>query len=193
MAWAGCGLIALVGAAWYGADRLTEAIYNERRPWLERLVSSSLGQPFELGAYSGLRPLGMAAGRSRFLPGPNNPSTVEAPAVEVALDPLRSVLQRALVLQIRVLRPSVDLRRNRSGAFWELPRQRPGREPPRVVLRIQVPRGGQGVLHSSAGSTAFALQGEADLPLWPPHNQKPRPHQPPRGGERPHPPDRKWG
>ena len=166
MAWAGCGLIALVGAAWYGADRLTEAIYNQRRPWLERLVSSSLGQPFELGAYSGLRPLGMAAGRSRFLPGPNNPSTVEAPAVEVALDPLRSVLQRALVLQIRVLRPSVDLRRNRSGAFWELPRQRPGREPPRVVLRIQVPRGGQGVLHSSAGSTAFALQGEAGLPLW---------------------------
>ena len=163
---AGFGVIALVSGAWYGADRLAEAIYNQRRPWLERLVSDGLGQPLELGPYSGLRPLGLAAGRSRFLPGPNNPSTVEAPAVEVALDPLRSMLQRALVLQIRVLRPSVDLRRNRNGAFWELPSQRPGRQPPRVALRIQVPQGARGVLHSSAGSTAFGLQGEADLPLW---------------------------
>ncbi len=52
------------------------------------------------------------------------------------------MLQRALVLQIRVLRPSVDLRRNRNGAFWELPSQRPGRQPPRVALRIQVPQRG---------------------------------------------------
>ena len=156
---AGLGVIALASAAWYGADRLAEAVYNQRRPWLERLVSDVLGQPLELGPYGGLRPLGLAAGRSRFLPGPNNPSTVEAPAVEVAFDPLRSMLQRALVLQIRVLRPSVDLRRNRNGAFWELPSQRPGRQPPRVALRIQVQQGARGVLHSSAGSTAFGASG----------------------------------
>ena len=163
---AGFGLIGLASGAWYGADRMALAIYNQRRPWLEQLVSGSLGQPLELGPYTGLRPLGLAAGPSRFLPGPNNPSTLEAPAVEVALDPVRSLLQRALVLQIRVLQPSLQLRRNRNGAFWELPSQRPGREPPRVALRFQVPKGGRGVLHSPAGPTAFALQGEADLPLW---------------------------
>ena len=163
---AGFGLIGLVSAGWIGADRLAERLYNERRPWLERIVSGALGQPLELGPYAGLRPLGFAAGRSRFVPVPNNPSSVDAPAVELALDPLGSLLQRALVLQIRVLRPSVELRRNARGAFWELPTQKPGREPPRVSLRIQVPQPGRGVLHSLAGSIPFTLRGEADLPLW---------------------------
>ncbi|MEN9541742.1 MAG: hypothetical protein RLZZ459_1833, partial [Cyanobacteriota bacterium] len=163
---AGFGLIGLVSAGWIGADRLAERLYNERRPWLERIVSGALGQPLELGPYAGLRPLGFAAGRSRFVAVPNNPSSVDAPAVELALDPLGSLLQRALVLQIRVLRPSVELRRNARGAFWELPTQKPGREPPRVALRIQVPQPGRGVLHSLAGSIPFTLRGEADLPLW---------------------------
>jgi translocation and assembly module TamB len=163
---AGFGLIGLVSAGWIGADRLAERLYNERRPWLERIVSGAIGQPLELGPYAGLRPLGFAAGRSRFVPVPNNPSSVDAPAVELALDPLGSLLQRGLVLQIRVLRPSVELRRNARGAFWELPTQKPGREPPRVALRIQVPQPGRGVLHSLAGSIPFTLRGEADLPLW---------------------------
>jgi len=163
---AGCGLIGLGAAGWIGADRLVESLYNDRRPWLERLVSGALGQPLQLGPYAGLRPLGLAAGRSRFLPAPNHPSSVDAPAVELALDPLGSLWQRALVLQIRVMRPTVQLRRNARGAFWELPNQKPGREPPRVALRIQVPQPGRGVLHSAAGATPFTLRGEADLPLW---------------------------
>ena len=163
---AGFGLIGLASAAWVGADRLAERLYTARRPWLERLVSGVLGQPLQLGPYAGLRPLGLAAGRSRFVAVPQNPSSVDAPQVELALDPLGSLLQRALVLQIRVIRPTVELRRNARGAFWELPSQKPGREPPRVALRIQVPQPGQGVLHSAAGSTRFTLRGEADLPLW---------------------------
>ena len=78
-------------AGWIGADRLAERLYNARRPWLERLVRGALGQPLQLGPYAGLRPLGFAAGRSRFLPVPNNPSSVDAPAVELALDPLASL------------------------------------------------------------------------------------------------------
>ncbi len=170
LVFAGCGLIGLASAGWIAADRLAERLYNERRPWLERLVSGVLGQPLELGPYAGLRPLGLAAGRSRFVPVANNPSSVDAPAVELALDPLGSLVQRAVVLQIRVLRPTVQLRRNARGAFWELPSQKPGREPPRVALRIQVPQPGQGVLHSAAApgsaSIPFAFRGEADLPLW---------------------------
>ena len=163
---AGCGLVALITASWVGADRLAASLYAERRLWLERLVSRALGQPLQLGPYAGLRPLGLAAGRSRFLPGPNNLSTVDAPAVELALDPVASLLQRAVVLQIRVLRPTVELRRNRLGAFWQLPTQAPGREPPRVALRIQVPEAGQGVLYTTVGPTRFSFRGAADLPLW---------------------------
>ena len=166
LVFAGCGLIGLLSAGWIGADRLVASLYAERRPWLERLVSRALGQPLSLGPYAGLRPLGLAAGRSRFLPGPNNLSTVDAPAVELAFDPFASLLQRAVVLQIRVLRPTVELRRNRRGAFWQLPSQAPGREPPRVALRIQVPEPGQGVLHTAVGATRFSFRGAADLPLW---------------------------
>ena len=167
---AGCGLIGLASVGWFAADRLVGRLYSERRPWLEQLVSGVMGQPLELGPYRGLRPLGLAAGRSRFVPVPQNPSSVDAEAVELAVDPLGSLLQRALVLQIKVLRPSVQLRRNARGAFWELPSQRPGREPPRVALRIQVPQPGEAVLHSAAhqatAAIPFTVRGEADLPLW---------------------------
>jgi len=126
-----------------------------------------MGQPLQLGPYAGLRPLGLAAGPSRFRAGGNNRSTTDAAGVELSFDPLASLLQRAWVLQIRVLRPTVQLRRNARGAFWELPSQRPGREPPRLGLRIQVPQAGRGVLHSAGGERlAFGVRGGADLWLW---------------------------
>jgi len=79
---AGCGLIGLASVGWFAADRLVGRLYSERRPWLEQLVSGVMGQPLELGPYRGLRPLGLAAGRSRFVPVPQNPSSVDAEAVE---------------------------------------------------------------------------------------------------------------
>ena len=126
-----------------------------------------MGQPLQLGAYAGLRPLGLAAGPSRFVASASNRSTIDASAVELSVDPIASLLQRAWVLQIRVLRPTVQLRRNPRGAFWELPAQLAGREPPRIGLRIQVPQDGQGVLHSASGDRlAFRVRGAADLWLW---------------------------
>ena len=156
-----------LGAGWLSLDRLAERIYQQRRPWLQRVVSSAMGQPLELGPYRGLRPLGLAAGSSRFLASASNRSTIEAAGVELSVDPLASLLHRAWVLQIRVLRPQLHLRRNARGAFWELPSQRPGREPPRLGLRIQVPEAGRGVLHTAQGQRlSFGLRGGADLWLW---------------------------
>ena len=126
-----------------------------------------MGQPLQLGPYAGLRPFGLAVGPSRFKADPDSPSTLEAPAVEASIDPLASLLQRAVVLQIRVLSPTVELRRNSRGAFWQLGPQPPGGPPPRLALRLQVPRPGQGVLHSSNGrQLRFAVSGSADLELW---------------------------
>ena len=159
--------ITVVGGAWYGLDRLASGIYSQQRPRLEALLTRLMGQPLQLGPYAGLRPFGLAVGPSRFLPDPDSPSTLETPAVEASLDPLASVLQRAVVLQIRVQSPTVQLRRNSRGNFWQLPPQPPGGPPPRIALRIQVPRAGEGVLHSSnEQQLRFAVKGSADLELW---------------------------
>jgi translocation and assembly module TamB len=94
-----------------------------------------MGHPLELGPYRGLRPLGLAAGASRFTPGLDNPSTIEAQAVLVSLDPLRSLLTRSWVLQFQIDRARVDLRRNSQGSFWQLGRVPAGGQPPPLTLR----------------------------------------------------------
>jgi translocation and assembly module TamB len=157
----------LAVALWHGLDRLAANVYGSQRHRLEKLVASAMGQPLQLGRYRGLRPLGLAAGASRFVATDLNRSTINAEAVEVSFDPLASLLQRAWVLQIRVLRPTVALRRNATGAFWTLPEQDNNREPPRLGLRIQVPQTAEVVLHAQGGvALPFRLRGSTDLSLW---------------------------
>ena len=121
---------------WQALDRGGALLYPRLRPWLERQVGRTMGHPLQLGPYSGLRPWGLAVGSSRFLPGRDNPSTIEVGAVTVSFDPVRSLLQQAWVLQIRIHDARVHLRRNSRGAYWELGRQPPGRPMPRLGLRI---------------------------------------------------------
>ena len=167
MVLAGTVLIGSSIGLWYGLDRLAGVVYARQRPRLEALLSRLMGQPLQLGPYAGLRPFGVAVGPSRFLPDPDSPSTLETSAVEASVDPLASLLQRAVVLQIRVFSPRVELRRNSNGAFWQLGPQPPGGPPPRLALRIQVPRPAAAVLHSSnARQLRFAISGSADLELW---------------------------
>lgn len=125
-----------------------------------------MGHPLELGPYTGLRPWGLSAGASRFRPGIDNPSTIDASAVTVGLDPLRSLLSRAWVLQIRVHEARVDLRRNSRGAYWELGPMPPGREPPRLGLRIQLERPARVRLHPASGpAIPLLLEGGSELQL----------------------------
>ena len=99
-----------------------------------------LGHPLQLGDYRGLRWLGIRAGATRLAAGVDNPSTIEAPAVSVAFDPLRSLWQRTWVLDLVIERPQVELRRNSRGLYWQLPQQPPGPQPPPLALRIRVPQ-----------------------------------------------------
>ena len=165
--WVASAAIAALAGGWYGLDRLAATIYGQQRPALEALLGKLMGQSLELGPYAGLRPFGIAVGASRFLPDADSPSTLDTPGVEASVDPLASLLQRAVVLQIRVQSPTLQLRRNSRGNFWQIGQQPPGGPPPRLALRIQVPRPGEGVLHSSTGQQLrFALSGSADLELW---------------------------
>jgi len=114
-----------------------------------------MGHPLELGPYRGLRPLGLAAGASRFTPGVDNPSTIDAQAVSVSLDPLRSLLTRSWVLQFQIHRARVDLRRNSQGSFWQLGRVPPGGEPPPLTLRYGLSGGpAQLRIHGLKGAPA---------------------------------------
>ena len=151
---------------WWGLDRLAAHLYAQQRPRLEQQLTRVMGHPLQLGPYRGLRPWGLAAGASRFLPGPENPSSVEVAGVALALDPLRSLLQRAWVLQIDLQDARVELRRNSRGLYWQLPDQPPGREPPPLQLRFRLLQQARLQLQPAAGRPLpLQVQGTADLQL----------------------------
>ncbi|MFM8258988.1 MAG: translocation/assembly module TamB domain-containing protein [Vulcanococcus sp.] len=125
-----------------------------------------MGHPLQLGPYAGLRPLGLAVGPSRFRPGADNPSSLTAAAVSLQLDPLRSLLERAWVLQITVRDAQVQLRANSRGAYWALGPMAPGREPPRLGLVIRLQNPARVLLHPArGGSLPLRLSGDARLQL----------------------------
>jgi len=161
------GAAAALALGWYGADQAAGQLYRRLRPWVQRQAGRAMGHPLQLGPYRGLSPWGIRTGASRFLPGPDNPSTIEADGASVALDPLRSLQQRCWVLQIRVHQARVQLRRNSRGAYWSLGALPPGRRPPPLGLRIAlegpaqvlvVPASGPVLRVEVAGDTTIQLR-----------------------------------
>lgn len=159
-----------VALTWVALDRFVGWQYALRKPWLESLASRSMGNPLRLGPYGGLRPLGLAAGPSRFLPASDNPSTIEVSAVSVRLAPLASLLERNLVLQFELADGRVDLRRNSKGSFWRLGVTPPSRRPPRVSLRFALANPARLTLHAGRG-TPLDLRFAGSLALNLPRRQ----------------------
>ena len=152
----------------YGVDPLLQRVFERWRPRLEQLVGQVMGRPLELGAYRGIGPEGLRIGPSRFRAGPDDGSTISVREIQVRLHPLVSWRQRALVLDLDVLDPVVDLRRNAQGQLWVLGRLKPGGEPPRVDLRIRVPRSGPVRIWNVTAQgrpLAFQVKGGAQLRL----------------------------
>ena len=135
------GVAVGLGAGWLALDRLAQRIYGQQKPRLERQLGRIMGHPLQLGPYRGLKPFGIGfqVGPSRFLPGVDNPSTVQAQGLALGVDPLRSLWQRALVLELELQRPEAELRANRRGSYWEFPAQKPGPAPPRLGLPSRPP------------------------------------------------------
>ncbi|MFM7313190.1 MAG: hypothetical protein ACKO0M_08500, partial [Cyanobium sp.] len=166
MALAGAGALLSGGALWWGLDRAGNAAYQRLRPWLQWQVGRVMGHPLELGPYRGLRPWGLSAGASRFRPGRDNPSTVDTTGVTVSFDPLRSLLERAWVLRIGLRDARVVLRPNSRGAYWELGRLPPGRQPPPLGLHIRLDGAAAVRLMPSVGQpVALRLEGESRMHL----------------------------
>ncbi len=123
-----------VGVFWF--DRIVAGLYGRFRPTLERQIGTAMGRPLVLGPYRGLKPDGLWIGPSRFLPGARDASNVAVQGVRVRLDPLASLGLRGLVLDVGLERARAELRRNATGQFWVLGSVPPGREPPRIDLRL---------------------------------------------------------
>ena len=61
---------------WSGADLLVGRTISRFSPQIEKTLSNSLGHPLKIGAYRGLRPWGIALGRTKLLPGEKDSSSV---------------------------------------------------------------------------------------------------------------------
>ena len=123
----------------YGLDPLLRRAYEQWRPQLERIVGKAMGRPFQMGPYQGFDLSGVRVGPSRFLPGPEDGSTIEVAQLRALPLPWASWRDRALVLDLTLRGARVDLRPNRRGQVWLLGRQAPGGSPPRFELRLQLP------------------------------------------------------
>ena len=161
---AGAGLG--VGVVWF--DRIVAGLYGRFRPSLERQIGAALGRPLALGPYRGLGADGVWIGPSRFLPGREDSSTASVEAVRLRLDPMASLRLRGPVLDVGLQGARAELRRNARGQFWVLGAAPPGREPPRLDLRLGLLQPGA-VRFWGAGATArpldLALSGQVALRL----------------------------
>ncbi len=144
------------------ADRLVGAAYGQLQGRLADQLSRVMDHPFELGDYRGLRPWGLEVGPSRFRPGPDNPSTLEAERIGLSLDPLASLREWTPVLQVHLGGARARLRPNSQGALWQLGRQRPGSKPPRLglVVRLDDPA------RLDLAPSGLALQVQGHTSIW---------------------------
>ncbi|MCP9832852.1 MULTISPECIES: translocation/assembly module TamB domain-containing protein [unclassified Cyanobium] len=158
----GKGLLAVgllgagLGAGVFWFDRIVGDLYGRFRPTLERQIGTAMGRPLALGPYRGLNADGVWIGPSRFLAGPQDSSTATVEAVRLRLDPMASLLLRGPVLDLGLKGARADLRRNARGQFWVLGSAPPGREPPRIDLRLGLLQPGA-VRVWGAGATARPL------------------------------------
>lgn len=159
---AGLGL----GVFWF--DRIVGRIYARVRPTLERQIGTAMGRPMVLGPYRGLSADGFWIGPSRFLAGPQDGSSVVVEGLRMRIDPLASLWLRGPVLDLGLRGARAELRRNARGQFWVLGSVPPGREPPRIDLRLGLLQPGA-VRVWGAGATSrpldLALSGQAALRL----------------------------
>ena len=92
--WGLAGTFVALGGVliWSGADLLVGRTISRFSPQIEKTLSNSLGHPLEIGVYEGLRPWGVALGRTRLLPGEKDFSSVNISNLTVKFAPFASLL-----------------------------------------------------------------------------------------------------
>mgnify|MGYP006268298041 FL=1 len=134
----GAGAIGCTVVAAAAANRAAELAYAHWRAPLQRSLSTTLGQPVQLGPYAGLRPWGLIVGPSRITPQGDSRSRVSIGSLELKLAPLASLRQGLLALDLTVRQARVELRPNRRGQYWVLGQRRQGLPPPRLALLLRL-------------------------------------------------------
>jgi translocation and assembly module TamB len=92
-----------VALLWVFSDRLIAGLYEQFRPRLERQIGTAMGHPLQLGPYEGFSLDGLHLGRTRFLKGQQDDSTMGARALRVGIQPLTSWRRRSLVVDLTIL------------------------------------------------------------------------------------------
>ena len=106
---------------WNGADLLVGRTVSRFSPRIEKILSSSIGHPMEIGDYKGLRPWGVALGRTRLLPGTEDSSSVNISNLTVKFAPFASLLNWQPVAIFNPRGTEIVLNKNKKGSFWVLP------------------------------------------------------------------------
>ena len=121
--WGLAGTFVALGGVlvWSGTDLLVGRTISRFSPRIEKKLSNSLGHPLEIGDYRGLRPWGVALGRTRLFPGENDPSSVDISSLTVKFAPIASLLNWQPVAIFKPNGTEITLKKNNQGSFWVLP------------------------------------------------------------------------
>ena len=128
--WGLAGTFVALGGVliWNGADLLIGRTISRFSPQIEKTLSNSLGHPFEMGSYRGLRLWGVELGSTKLLPGANDSSSVNISTLTVKFAPFASLFNWQPVAIFNPKGTEIILRRNEAGAFWVVPQSEDSRK-----------------------------------------------------------------
>tara|TARA_B100000700_G_scaffold329032_1_gene448965 strand:- start:820 stop:4791 length:3972 start_codon:yes stop_codon:yes gene_type:complete len=125
-----------VGGVFFASDRIIAQIYESQRSTIESILSKPLGHPLRLGIYKGLRPFGIAIGKTRILQGLEDSSSATFSGFNLKIAPLSSLIKWRPVLIITPFQSKLNLEQNEEGSFWALGSNEG--KPPRLDLHLQL-------------------------------------------------------
>ena len=147
---------------WFGADRVAADLYKRLRPQLEQTLSAPLGHPLKIGAYRGLRPLGLAIGPTEILPGPEDNSSASLSGLTIRFAPLASLIRLRPVAVVTVEGSRLTLLRNNNGSYW-VPGISKGKPPPKLDIRLRLIQPTR--VHIQPANLKFTASARADFQL----------------------------
>ncbi len=148
-----------VSVALLSLNSLAAATYQRLQPRVERQLSTTLGQPLELGPYRGLGWRGLRLGPSRVQALPSNPSSVDVAGIGLSLDPIASLRRRLPVLEVSLDGLAANLRPNAEGSYWRLPEPDPTAEPARLAVRLRLRQPARLRIHRPDDEIDLSLRG----------------------------------
>jgi len=141
---------------WSGIDLVVARTIGRFSPQIEKSLSNSLGHPFKIGPYRGLRLWGLELGRTQLLPGVKDSSSVDISSLTVKFAPLASLFNWQPVAIFNPKGTKIILSKNDDGSFWVLP-QSDGSKQINLQLRLNL-KGSTKVLFNP-GETKLLAKG----------------------------------